>query len=247
MNVVIFSGTTEGRLISARLAAEGAQVDVFVATEYGGEEQGNTEGIRVHIGRRTAEEMQTAVKAADMCIDATHPYAMEATDNIRAACSREKIPYYRLKRRESRLHHGDGTVIFDSVKEAAKWLSAQEGNILITTGSKELEAYAGSDPARLYPRVLPVHESIEACEKIGIPHRNIIAMQGPFSQQLNEAVIDQFDIDFLVTKESGGPGGFAEKINAAKTCGIQAVIVSRPADEGYSAEEIYEIYRRKRP
>ena len=45
------------------------------------------------------------------------------------------------------------------------------------------------DPEQLYPRVLPVVSSIKACEEAGIPHRNIIAVQGPFSEELNRAVI----------------------------------------------------------
>lgn len=245
MNAVIFSGTTEGRVLSGILAEDGADVDVFVATEYGCEEQGRMDGVRVHTGRKTAYEMQEAVRNADICIDATHPYALEATANICGACKREDIPYYRLKRGESATEgSGENLMIFGSVGEAAGWLREQPGNILITTGSKELALYKDVGTQRLYPRVLPVRESIEECERIGIPHRNIIAMQGPFSRQLNEAIIRQFNIEFIVTKESGRPGGFAEKIDAAAACGIMAAVIARPDEDGYSMDEIHEICRR---
>ena len=245
MKIAIFGGTTEGRVISGRLVSEGAEVDVFVATPYGSEEQGELDGVEVHVGRMTSHEMQQAIRCAELCIDATHPYAREATANIRTACERGDIPYYRLKRPDGEVCEGDDVLPMGSVGSVVSWLSGQKGNILITTGSKELEQYAGAGAERLYQRVLPVHESIAACERAGIPHRNIIAMQGPFSREMNEAMIRQFDIEFLVTKESGRPGGFSEKIAAARACGIKSVVIVRPEEEGYSMEEIYELCRRK--
>lgn len=41
MNVVVFSGTTEGRELSRQLAALGIEVTVSVATPLGQEEQGS--------------------------------------------------------------------------------------------------------------------------------------------------------------------------------------------------------------
>lgn len=86
MRVVVFSGTTEGRVFSKQLAALGAEVLVSVATPLGAEEQGERSGITVHCGRLTPEEMTALLQGADLCVDATHPYAVEATRNIRAAC-----------------------------------------------------------------------------------------------------------------------------------------------------------------
>ena len=107
-----------------------------------------------------------------------------------------------------------------------------EENILLATGAKELAAFAPLDSARLYPRVLPTPEGIAACEAAGIPHRNIIAMQGPFSCQLNKALIEQFHIRYLVTKDGGAAGGFAEKAEAAAETGVQLVVLRRPEEVG---------------
>ena len=85
MNVVVFSGTTEGRNFSRALAALGAAVTVCVATELGAEEQGHADGITVRAGRLDAEGMTALLRGAALCVDATHPYATEATRNIRAA------------------------------------------------------------------------------------------------------------------------------------------------------------------
>ena len=235
MNIVIFGGTTEGRVLSHRLADAGAAVTVCVATPYGAEEQGTRGGVTVLTGRKTAEEMAALLRGAPLCVDATHPYAAEASANIRAACAMAGVPYRRLLRQGS----GAACAVFvDSAAEAAAYLQGTEGNILLTTGAKELGAFATLDPARLYPRVLPSHEGIAACEAAGIPHRNIIAMQGPFTQELNEAIIRQYGIAWLVAKDGGAAGGFPEKRRAAEAAGAKLLVLRRPEEWGESFETI---------
>ena len=178
MKLVIFSGTTEGREFSRAAAALGAAVTVCVATDLGAEEQGSAPGVTVHAGRLDADEMAALLRDAALCVDATHPYATEATHNIRAAAGMAGIEYHRLLRRASKLPAG--SVVLPGAGEAAAYLADKAGRILLTTGAKELPAFASLDPARLYPRVLPTLAGITACEAAGVPHRNIIAMQGPF-------------------------------------------------------------------
>ena len=238
MKVVLFGGATESRTLSRELATLGAEVTVCVATEYGREEQGNFPGITVLTGRLNADGMADVLRGAELCIDATHPYAVQATVNIRAAAEQTGIPYRRLLRRSSTLP--EGGVVANSAEEAAKYLVRTEGNILLATGTKELPAFSGLDSARLYPRVLPTEESLAVCEAAGIPRRNIIAMQGPFSKELNLALLRQFKIRFLVTKDGGAAGGFGEKAAAAAEAGVKLLVIRRPVDEG---EDFYAILR----
>ena len=79
---------------------------------------------------------------------------------------------------------------------------------------------------------------IAACEGADIPHKNIIAMQGPFSYALNRALMEQFAIRFLVTKDGGAAGGFEEKARAAQDTGAQLIVIRRPAEQGETAEQI---------
>ena len=235
MKLVIFGGTTEGRELSHLLAHKGIEVTVCIATEYGREEQGEAAGITVLTGRKDQHEMESLLTSMDLCIDATHPYAVEATKNIRAACASVGIPCRRLLRQSG----GEAEGIFvDSAAEAAELLAQRSGNVLLTTGAKELGQYAALDPERLYPRVLPTHSSLDACEAIQVPHRNILAMQGPFSQALNEAMLRQFHIKFLVTKDGGKAGGFMEKVRAAENTGAQLVIIRRPEEKGETFEAL---------
>lgn len=236
MRAVVFSGTTEGRVFSKQLAGLGAEVVVSVATPLGAEEQGEMAGVTVHCGRLEPDAMAALLQSADLCVDATHPYAVEATKNIRAACEQAGVEYHRLLRPASPLPAG--SAVFGTAMQAAEFLGKTEGNILLATGAKELTVFAGIDPNRLFPRVLPTVEGITACEKADIPHKNIIAMQGPFSYELNAALMQQFCIQFMVTKDGGAAGGFAEKVQAAQACGVQLVVIRRPAEQGETAEEI---------
>lgn len=236
MKLVIFSGTTEGREFSRAAAALGAAVTVCVATDLGAEEQGSAPGVTVHAGRLDADEMEALLRNAALCVDATHPYATEATHNIRAAAGMAGVEYHRLLRRASELPAG--SVVLPGAGEAAAYLADKAGRILLTTGAKELPAFAALDPARLYPRVLPTLAGITACEAAGVPHRNIIAMQGPFTLGLNVALMRQFEIDYLVTKDGGAQGGFAEKAEAAAQCGAQLIVLRRPDEQGETAETI---------
>ena len=251
--VIIFGGTTEGRELARILADRGALVTVSVATELGEEmlrdisaeeEPGH---FRTLVGRLNVEEMQGIIREFDICYDATHPYAVEVTANLREACGKTGTRYIRVIRKEaesSELDQGqegvrksDSVIVTQSAADASAYLLGTKGNIFLTTGSKELGDFADLPRERLYVRVLPTRDSIAACEAAGIPHRNIIAMFGPFSQRMNEAMLEQYRISYLVTKEAGRNGGFEEKLQAAKRCGVKAIVIRRPEDSGVTVEE----------
>lgn len=241
MRLIVFGGTTEGRVLSCEMARLGAAVTVFVATEYGKEEQGEQPGLTVRAGRLDAEQMCAVIAGADLCVDATHPYAAEASRNIRAACERAGVKRLRLLRERSGIPAG--AEVFPTAGGAAAWLKDTDGNILLATGAKELGVFADLGGERLYPRVLPLTASLDACAAAGVPRSNIIALQGPFTQELNEALIRQFHIRFLVTKDGGQAGGFQEKADAAAATGTQLVLIRRPEDSGMDYDGVYKVCR----
>ena len=230
MKLLIFGGTTEGRQLAQELSRRSVPAVVQVATQLGAEELSDLPGITAQVGRLGAEEMAERLIEFDRCVDATHPYAQEVSRNIRMACAQAGVPLLRLLRPESPLPPESTRV--DSPEEAARFLADQKGNVLLTIGSKGLPAFAALDPARLYPRVLPVEESLRACRQVGIPTQNILALHGPFSQKLNEALLEQYRIRWLVTKDGGAAGGFPEKVSAAKSVGVSLVVIGRPREQG---------------
>ena len=236
--ILIFGGTTEGRLLAQALSQRHIPAAVSVATVLGAQELSGLPGITPLVGRRTAEEMAVLLADFDKCVDATHPYAQEVSANIRAACEAAGVPLRRLLRRESQLP--PDSILVDSPEEAAQFLQSQEGNVLLAIGAKGLPAFSLLQPARLYPRVLPAEESLLACRRAGIPSKNIIALYGPFSQKLNEALLEQYRIRWMVTKDGGAAGGFGEKVSAAQNTGVSLVVIGRPVDSGADLDAVLE-------
>jgi precorrin-6A/cobalt-precorrin-6A reductase len=102
-------------------------------------------------------------------------------------------------------------------------------NILLTTGSRQLEAFEGLPKDRTYIRVLPTAGVLKKCENLGYKPRQILALQGPFSVEMNVAIMKEFNIGFMVTKDSGDVGGVKEKIEAARIVGAKVLFIRRPA------------------
>lgn len=240
--ILLFGGTSEARELADKLAARGDEVTVSVATEYGEELQSENPDVTVRQGRLTEEEMEALLPDYDLCVDATHPYALEVTENTRYACKKTRTPYVRVAR-HIHFRYSKATVLTASDAEmAAQWCGAESGNILLTTGIKELPAFSNVPRNRLFPRVLPSEENLKALGDAGIPKKNIIAMQGPFSKELNIALIRQFDIETVVTKNSGKRGGFPEKVEAAGETGARVIVITPPEEDGLSVEEFLEQY-----
>lgn len=242
--VLIFAGTTEGRTLSEYLSENRIEHTVCVATEYGEEVLSASPYMTIHQGRMGVSEMEKLMQTGSFAavVDATHPYAVEVTANIREASQEAKLPYLRLKRWLDA--ETEGSVFnFHSNEECVDALEKTEGNILLTTGSKELATYCSRPLVkdRLYVRILPGMESISICTELGIKGKQMIAMQGPFSTEMNEAILHQYEIACMVTKKSGRQGGYPEKLEAAKRAGIPVYVIE-PADteRGYSMEEVCE-------
>lgn len=239
MRILIFGGTTEGRELASMLISLGDEVTVSVATDTGEDELCHIPGIKVVRGRRDALQMAALLKDKDVCVDATHPYAVEAGCSIREAAGRTGVRCIRLLREYTGdLPEYEGCVYVDDAASAALSASDTEGNILLATGVKELPFFEKIERRRLFVRILPVAESLEKCRDAGIPARNIIAMYGPFCESLNLALIEQYDISCMVTKDGGVNGGFSEKYHAASEAGIKLIVIKRPFEEGFGIKEV---------
>ncbi len=238
MRLVIFSGTSEGHALCRFLSARGARAAVYVATAYGQQVLEPMEGISVHTGRLDTGEMAAALDADTLVIDATHPYAAVVSENLRAACGQTGAAYERLIRPAL---DADGVQTVPDTAAAVAWLNANGQSALLTTGSKELAAYTAVEryQERLFPRVLPSAEVLRTCEQLGFPGAHIIAMQGPFSHELNAALLRQTGARVLVTKDTGASGGFAEKLSAAREVGVAVLCIARPrAEQGKTLGEM---------
>lgn len=260
-HILIFAGTTEGRELMEKIKNFPLEIFISVATEYGKEcllkepegerasyaKHGEVQAGNMNViaGRMKEVEMKTYIRKQqiDLVVDATHPFAREVTKNIQEACRETEVPYIRLLR--TPVKKEDNVVYVSSIEEGVAWLDGTEGNILITTGSKELLAYTKLNDyqKRCYVRVLSTKESVEESVRLGLEGEHLIAMQGPYSEEMNIALIHHVEASYLITKESGNAGGFEEKVRAAAKTGVVLVVVERPQEEGNTFEEVIERVR----
>ena len=288
MKVVIFGGTTEGRQLAGYLIQlnkqqkmQKIQVHVCVASEYGAQVLPEDDALKVHVGRLEQADMQEFLQEvqADICVDATHPYAVIVTQNIYQACKVVGVPYVRVRREmqeepentdpvmQEELGNADpamqeepgntdpamrmsgayiggadgkrytdetsNSIYVKDTQAAVDYLKGVTGNILITTGSKELHLYTQIPDyeSRCTARVLPTRSVVEACTELGFTGKHLICMQGPFDLEMNLATLRYADADFLVTKASGKNGGYDEKCEAALAMGVHLVVIGRPKEQ----------------
>lgn len=255
--VLIFGGTTESQTVLGFLQGFDLDIILSVATEYGRDIAVKNDRVKVVCGRMGQEEMSALIRedSVDLVIDATHPFAAEVTANIRCACGKIPVEYIRCLREEMKepKEMPAETIYVASVKEAADYLRSTQGNILITTGSKELRRFC-EIPAyrtRCYVRVLSVPDSVRSAAECGFAGRNLIAMQAPFSKEMNIATIHYAKARFFVTKETGDAGGMKEKIQACSETGTTMIVVRHPRESGRTPDEVceelnrrFQIYRR---
>lgn len=261
--IVLFGGTTEGRKLAVFCEKHEIKTVVCVVSRYGEMLLPQSSYLTVKQKPLGPEDMETLFQEEKpkLVLDATHPYAKAATENIAAACAECGVKYVRVLREtkeqavRGKAEHdraendrtGDdpgGTVWVSSVEEAVEWLKTHQGTVLVTTGSKELSAFTKLDSfaQRIYARVLPDSQALAHCEELGVVRNHLIAMQGPFSLEMNRAILTMTKARYLVTKESGQAGGFLEKVEAASQLGVTSLVIGRPVEEtGISLQEAYRL------
>lgn len=253
--IIIFGGTIEGRQLVEALAGAPVQLYVCVATYYAATLLPVNDNVEVFVGRLDREAMEGLFEKTepDLCLDSTHPYAVEVTENIQGACEKKGLSYIRVVRDQEPLmgfaeetmdkqYFGDNIWFMESVEEAAEMLSETTGNIFITTGSKELEKYCviPDYKNRCIVRVLSTPKVLEKCKDLGFEGKNVIAMQGPFSVEMNTLMLKESEAKWLVTKCSGSAGGYNEKCEAALTLGLNLVIIGRPGEQSSRVKSLAE-------
>jgi len=246
----VFAGTIEGRRIVEFLAAQPASVTACVAPEYGKALIEPAENVTVLSGRLSAGEIARLLRenAFDLVIDAAHPRAGAVTRDIRQACEETGTAYLRLTRKGPEAP--DEAVYVPDAQAAVEFLSAAEGNILLTTGCRDLAAFAALEgfQERVYARVSPTADSIEACREAGLKPDHILAIQGPFTEEMNRATARFVSARWIVTTDSGGPDGFDAKIAAARKTGARLIVIGPPPQtdaDGLSLPEAIERLRER--
>jgi len=231
-SVWVFSGTGDGNALAAELARGGHRVIVSTASEYGRELVAeNFPRLLVRSGRMGVEARRRELRqsAATAIVDATHPFAKEISSQLIRLGSELEIPYVRYERPAAASAH---PAIYCRDMEAAAAEAIEKGTrIFLATGTKDLPVFLKNMRAAerdWFVRAAPDPASIERALSLGVSRARLCAMQGPFSKEFNEALWRSWEIDCVVTKDSGEAGGFQAKAEAARALGIPLIVVERP-------------------
>ncbi|MFZ5595631.1 MAG: precorrin-6A reductase [Bacillota bacterium] len=243
--ILVVGGTIDGRKIAAEIASRGKKVLVSTATQLGASLAAGG-GIEVIEGRLDDRGLERLIRdrVINVVVDASHPFAVEITQNAIKACQRAGVRYIRYARPEENINFTNSPVrVAEGFEEAAVMACGAGKTVFLTTGSKTagifLRAASGAD-CRVLVRVSPDPEVIRGLLAEGFSRRDIVAMVGPFGEELNIALFKQYRADVIVAKESGAAGGLREKLSAAEKLGLPVIIVRRPPEPPgavYSGEE----------
>ena len=230
--ILVIAGTQDGRELASLIAQKGYQVLVSVVSDYGAE-LANEGNLTVHTGALDSEGLAQLLRTrrVTLVVDASHPYAANVSENAQSACQVAYIPYLRYERPRTPLPDYDRLYVVADVETAARTAASLGKVVFLTTGSRRLKVFK-DEPAlsshRLIARVLPDVAVISECIALGFTPQDIVAMQGPFSHELNMAMFRQTGAEVIVTKNSGAIGGSDTKFTAAMELGLSVVMIDRP-------------------
>ena len=228
--IFVAAGTKDGRELADFLQKRGFDVMASAVTEYGSGLLKENPALSVNNKPLDLAEMTEFLRdnGITIFVDATHPYARNISQNAITACAHIGLPYIRYER-PAAVEEYENIHRVSDYESAARKAGELGQNIFLTTGSRSLPIFVRElGNSRLIARVLPSPEVIAQCFELKLCPKSIIAMQGPFSQAINEEMFRHAQADVVVTKNSGTIGGTDTKLAAAAALALPVVMIDRP-------------------
>ena len=235
--ILVFSGTYIGNKLIHELLKDGYKVLASFSSDIGRDsfnsQRSLAADLKINSSKLDNGQMLRLVKKHNIkyIVDATHPFAVNISRNAIAVADKENLKYVRFERRKIPEQESNNISYVDSFKEAKEFLDSLRGNILFTTGAKNIEVFKDiiKDPGkRVYIKILPVQESLKACYAAGAKAKQIIAYYGNWGIDITKSFIREKSINIIVTKQSGVSGGELEKIRSVKGLNCKLLIIRRP-------------------
>lgn len=160
-------------------------------------------------------------RAIDLVIDATHPFAKQMSWHAHLACRDLAVPRLLLTRPQWKRCDGDRWHEVPDINSAAICVGNFGRNVFLTSGQRDLEAFADLDDLWFLIRTV---EPIK-----GKVPKQIFWLQarGPFTEASEIELMTKHRIDVLVTKASGGEATYG-KIAAARRLRLPVIMIGRP-------------------
>ncbi len=229
--VWVFTGTRDGNLIAKAISELGVPVTVSTATQTGADQARKVAPLINPFPGAIGESARTELLkrlAPKVIVDATHPFATRIQSQLQRISNITNIPLIRWERPSIPIPNN--ALSAKSAEDALPLIPRLGSRILLTTGSRDLALFTKAAPEiEWFCRVMPDASSLEAAKKAGIPASRTLAMVGPFSTALNVALLQDWHITGIITKESGTEGGLEEKLQAAEALQLPILVVQRPS------------------
>ncbi len=237
LNIAVIAGTSEATDFIDMLPDK-YNVTAFVATGRGKKILENTK-CSVCVGRLDKKGFSERLKNFDVIADLSHPFAVIVSDTVKKVCKQLEIPYFRAGR-EKILYDYKRIIYVNSKEEAADYLKKYDGNIFFTTGVNTLSFYENilkDKKDKIWARILDTEDSRRiACGS----QLNIIYALPPFSEDDTADILKKYNIDIIVSKDSGKRGGLYEKIRAAEKNSVSVLLINSPENGTvHTIEEIF--------
>lgn len=223
--ILIFGGTTEGRMAASTIMEAGKKF--FYSTRTEGQEISLPEGAHL-CGTMDAASIVCFCHKNDirLIVDAAHPFATGLHSSVADASEKLGIPVIRLER------------LYPSRSDNMVFCSSWENAVdrLEKDGVERLLALTGVQTiGRLKPfwkrhctvfRILDRDDSRGKAAAEGFPLSHVVYYSGSEDDLME--LIRNVRPDAVLTKESGKSGGFEEKQRACDACGAPMYVISRP-------------------
>ena len=195
----VIGGTKDSRDFLEKFIKYDSDIIVSTATEYGAKLIENLP-IKISSEKMDKEAMLKFVddNKITKVIDTSHPYAFEVSKNAMEVAEEKNIEYFRFEREEVDILPKKYKN-FEEIKDLIDYVEKLDGNILVTLGSNNVPLFRGlKNLSNIYFRILSRWDMVKRCEDNNILPKNIIAMQGPFTENMNIAMMEQFNIKYLI-------------------------------------------------
>ena len=231
--IIVFSGTSDSVEIIKLLLENKYSIIACVATDEGEKMLSTINNIIIKNSRLDENNMINFFKDKKIfsVVDASHPYAENVSKIAMNVCKLFNINYIRYERpSEFSINYYDKSILVESYKEAVDYINNMKGNVLITTGVNYINEYKRifDFDKRVFVRILNNMNSFNRVKSIGLGNNNIISGDGRYTLQDNIDIIKKYNINILITKDTGKAGGFIEKMEACNFMNIFIIIIRRP-------------------
>ncbi|MBC8259624.1 MAG: cobalt-precorrin-6A reductase [SAR324 cluster bacterium] len=246
--LLILGGTSEAYKLAERLVSQYSSEQLTVITSLAGV-TGNPKlpAGEVRIGgfsKTSGVDGKTGLhnylqqENISLLINATHPYAIQISENALAAATELGLAYLRLTRPPWLKHSGDQWIEVADLPTAAEFLKNEieisypelsAPVVFLTTGNRGLEIFQQCSTCNFVVRTVELPQSVTSATGISAwENATFLQARGPFSLEHELALFRQYGVTLLVSKNSGGDSTYA-KIEAARKLKIPVVMLDRPA------------------